>query len=405
MEVILSNRITVIAVRTGDSLEGALRLEVHKQSGTRQTLLGAWDWFPKGNPGREAGQRMMMHVNPEILKSLVDEANLKSPREKNKAIQLMFYDYIKRETNPLENEDAFLNALRENIPSIFFLSGDRILSADEIGIDARSEIDPEMRRNMRPELMLAKGRERALDGAIFMASEKLLLLAVRAARQGTTSMHTIYQDLIKRLASHATNQRKTQFPLSELTQKLMELSSIYDLYAKYGLTPKLQADVLVELLGKIRVPKQSVAEAVLEPYVESLTEQANSLKYAYKVIDTFVSTANDYLWDKKLEFSVGEGMLVRNQLGEVLQPRDLSSGEQQIILLFCHIIMAHESGGIFIVDEPEISLNVKWQRRLVESLLRLDLAGNLQFVLASHSMEVLTQHSDSVVPLIEVNNA
>lgn len=217
-------------------------------------------------------------------------------------------------------------------------------------------------------------------------------------------MHSIYEDLIERFSNRTTGEQIANLPLDELKKTLMSLSDAYERYSLYGLAPKLRGKALVILLARIGPSERRMAEEILQPYVESLTEQANSLEKAYYVIDTLVSTVNSFLHDKRLGFSIGEGLVVRSKLGDVLQPRDLSSGEQQLLLLFCHITMAHDSGGIFIVDEPEISLNIRWQRRLVDSLLKLDSAKNLQFILASHSMEILTQHRDSVVTLKELTD-
>ena len=51
------------------------------------------------------------------------------------------------------------------------------------------------------------------------------------------------------------------------------------------------------------------------------------------------------------------------------------------------------------IDEPEISLNVKWQRELIQSLLEITEGANVQFIFASHSIELISQHLNRVVKL------
>jgi len=68
-------------------------------------------------------------------------------------------------------------------------------------------------------------------------------------------------------------------------------------------------------------------------------------------------------------------------------------------LLFCHTLIARDRPSIFIIDEPELSLNVKWQRKLLEALLDVVAKSQIQFLFASHSIELLAQHRDKVVPL------
>jgi ABC-type glutathione transport system ATPase component len=52
------------------------------------------------------------------------------------------------------------------------------------------------------------------------------------------------------------------------------------------------------------------------------------------------------------------------------------------------------------IDEPEISLNIKWQRQLIKALLGIADEGRVQFIFASHSIELLSQHRDRVVKLV-----
>jgi predicted ATP-binding protein involved in virulence len=112
-----------------------------------------------------------------------------------------------------------------------------------------------------------------------------------------------------------------------------------------------------------------------------------------------------------IEFSLREGVAIRGIGRETLDPNWLSSGEKQLILLLSNTILARDSAGIFLIDEPELSLNVKWQRRLVEALLRCAHGANIQYILASHSLELITQHRQNAVQLIaeasepEVRNA
>lgn len=401
-EVFLSNGVTVSANRSGEKLLGGVRVEVARVTDSNRELLGGWDWFPENDPDGEASRRFFASIDTSVVREL----KVRSSKERSKALESALVAYWGKESNPREGEEAFYRALRENVPRLYFLTADRTLISDEVDPDLATGPMTDSRRAMRPEVMVAEGRQRALNLAISTASRRLSQIAVRATRQGSESMHNIYQDLIRRLASRSSSAKTSQPPtaIADLTETLLALSARYDLYAKYGIAPRLEGPALVELLGSIRPRDRSIAVHVLRPYVESLSKQANSFAQAYGVIDTFVGTVNEFLYDKTLSFAVGDGILVRNRLGDLLEPRDLSSGEQQLLLLFCHITTAQDSGGIFIIDEPEISLNVKWQRKLVDSLLKLDPAGNLQFVLASHSLELLTKHRDSVVSLHEVAN-
>lgn len=104
--------------------------------------------------------------------------------------------------------------------------------------------------------------------------------------------------------------------------------------------------------------------------------------------------------DKSISFHVRLGFKIMSRNREDLSPRMLSSGERHLLLLFCNAITALDDQSIFIIDEPEISLNIKWQRKLITSLLDFVKDSAVQYVFASHSMQILAQHEDKVVKLV-----
>jgi energy-coupling factor transporter ATP-binding protein EcfA2 len=68
--------------------------------------------------------------------------------------------------------------------------------------------------------------------------------------------------------------------------------------------------------------------------------------------------------------------------------------------MFCHTVLPRGGQTIFAIDEPELSLNVKWQRKLIRALQEVVGDSHVQFVFASHSMEFLSEHLEKVVELI-----
>ena len=107
--------------------------------------------------------------------------------------------------------------------------------------------------------------------------------------------------------------------------------------------------------------------------------------------------------DKEIRFQLSQGFMIINRFGDILQPAQLSSGEQQLLLLFCYVLVARDTPSIFMIDEPEISLNIKWQRIIINSLLDITDGANIQFIFASHSLEIISQHRHRVVKLENEN--
>ncbi|MEG3048379.1 MAG: AAA family ATPase [Mucinivorans sp.] len=66
--------------------------------------------------------------------------------------------------------------------------------------------------------------------------------------------------------------------------------------------------------------------------------------------------------------------------------RALSSGERHIFRLLYNILTAPRA-SVLILDEPEISLQIDWQKVLLEDILKLN--PNLQILLATHSPAIV----------------
>ena len=76
-----------------------------------------------------------------------------------------------------------------------------------------------------------------------------------------------------------------------------------------------------------------------------------------------------------------------NQMGEVLQPYQLSSGEKQMLVILLTVLIEDQKPYVLFMDEPEVSLHVDWQQRLID--LILDLNPNVQIILSTHAPAVI----------------
>lgn len=91
------------------------------------------------------------------------------------------------------------------------------------------------------------------------------------------------------------------------------------------------------------------------------------------------------------------------QNGEVLTPYQLSSGEKQMLVIMMTVLVENGEHYALLMDEPEISLHIEWQKGLL-SLIR-ELNPNAQIILSTHSpalimdgwMDVVTEVEDVTV--------
>lgn len=72
-----------------------------------------------------------------------------------------------------------------------------------------------------------------------------------------------------------------------------------------------------------------------------------------------------------------------NKQEETIKLSDLSSGEKQIVSLFSHLYLSGQQSYFVIIDEPELSLSVPWQRRFLIDIHKGGFCAGL--IAATHS--------------------
>lgn len=105
-------------------------------------------------------------------------------------------------------------------------------------------------------------------------------------------------------------------------------------------------------------------------------------------ISAFCKLCSDYMVDKYFHYDSTKftfSILPRDKNVDVkdIELRDLSSGEKQIVSLFSHLYLSGNKRYFVLIDEPELSLSVPWQRRFLADIRRGDFCAGL--IAATHS--------------------
>lgn len=82
-----------------------------------------------------------------------------------------------------------------------------------------------------------------------------------------------------------------------------------------------------------------------------------------------------------------ENELRFTQIGETLLPYQLSSGEKQLLIILTTVLVEDEQPYVLFMDEPEVSLHIEWQKRLIDLVMELN--PNVQILLTTHSPAVI----------------
>jgi ABC-type ATPase involved in cell division len=115
----------------------------------------------------------------------------------------------------------------------------------------------------------------------------------------------------------------------------------------------------------------------------------------------FESIVNSKLEHKVMGFDADNGLAFTSAIGDgaPIAPDQLSSGEQHLIVVTFRLLFEAEPGELVLVDEPEISLHVAWQRQFLDDLQRIAGLRELRFIVATHSPQIVGRWTSRLVQI------
>ena len=157
--------------------------------------------------------------------------------------------------------------------------------------------------------------------------------------------------------------------------------------------PPGDKSVLKERVSSMAARSYNPRDNVIAHFLQKLIALNNELQASEKSVRRFVEVCNQYLSDKRLVYDevrytveidiIREGHVASEAAAEKLELRMLSSGEKQIVSLFSQIYLSGGHRFFVVIDEPELSLSVIWQRRFLPDILN---SGNCSGLVAvTHS--------------------
>ena len=127
-------------------------------------------------------------------------------------------------------------------------------------------------------------------------------------------------------------------------------------------------------------------------------------KNARKSIDQFIEIVNIFLLDgedgKNIKIT-NDGTIYfeTSYTNQKIDITYLSSGEKQLVNLFANFIfkVSDMKNGIFVADEPELSLHLRWQTKFIKQLHQIN--PNIQLIFATHSPELVGPFRDKIIKI------
>ena len=123
-----------------------------------------------------------------------------------------------------------------------------------------------------------------------------------------------------------------------------------------------------------------IIAALQEGYADAAQQLSDSKRRFQDIVDDLFAETGEKIirTENEIRFS---------QIGETLLPYQLSSGEKQVLAILLTVLVEDQQPYVLFMDEPEVSLHIEWQKRLIDLVIELN--PNVQILLTTHSPAVI----------------
>lgn len=297
------------------------------------------------------------------------------------------------------------NALSE-IVNVSWLSVHRGVDIGELGyaedeeFEIRSSVDQRLKALTRQfityQLSLSQESERLLSDFQNQVLESMLF--------NSQLDRANYSDLIKIDFSKEKSNLQITFEELGLNVKTLQpkidrhfkeiTTCIARIKDKVSIAQEKHKEPLFNLGDVLPIPLIARTQYIINIRKENKKQVSN----IFRPIDFFIKLVNEYFksTNKEIVADKEEGLtvIVRQQPVPIYQ---LSSGEKQLLIILLEALLQKNEPCLYIADEPEISLHVEWQEKLLDSIRKLN--GQAQLIIATHSPEIVSDYGNKTIDM------
>lgn len=282
---------------------------------------------------------------------------------------------LNRKIEELNSAFDLIKVIQQDIGKVHFIQEQRLIE--------KREIPDEERRYSQPKTEYVT--------VINENSEKLKAELAEIMKRHSTISSNLDSSYIKRLFEADS----VGITYSDIVKQLDFLQKRQDKLQKYGLAEIQNASYL----NQLNQDKLKRFDVELSIYLEDANAKYKVFEPIINKLELYEDIVNEKLAFKKMVLSRTDGIVVKTNDGSSLSLNELSSGEQEILVLFYKLIFESDV-NLLLIDEPEISLHIVWQKELLENLKSVvKLKKNIKVIIATHSPQIISHNWDLQIDL------
>ncbi|GHV89307.1 hypothetical protein AGMMS50267_16670 [Spirochaetia bacterium] len=181
----------------------------------------------------------------------------------------------------------------------------------------------------------------------------------------------------------------------EFDERIQKLAIKQKQLKEYGITTTAPA-----------IPEYNTDKSdVLAVYLDDSEKKTMVFDELLGKINLFLKMLNEkQLVNKEIKIDGGNGFSIVTKGKKLIDPALLSSGEQQEIILLYELLFKTQPNTLILIDEPETSLHIMWQKAFVKDLLAITKIRSIAFCFATHSPQIINGRWDLVTDLYTLTN-
>ena len=205
---------------------------------------------------------------------------------------------------------------------------------------------------------------------------------------------TLDQTFPQRLMSLMTTSDKIH--ISDIQARMEKLTEKTENYKTIGILDGTTAHPFdigsLDALDDTRASAMNLYVQDTERKLEVLDDLANRTRH-------LLDNVNKKFRHKRLRLDREEGLIAQRKEDQNLPLHSLSSGEQHELVLHYDLLFKTLPNTVVLIDEPEISLHVAWQKDFLLDLMEIVRISGFDAVVATHSPYIVGDRDDLMVGL------
>ncbi|MFG2317393.1 MULTISPECIES: AAA family ATPase [Streptomyces] len=158
---------------------------------------------------------------------------------------------------------------------------------------------------------------------------------------------------------------------------------------------------VLDASGELPLPDRTLEpweKRVLWTYLDDTEEKLSTFQSLLDRVALLREIVNSRFLYKELVLD-REGFKVVTAAGKEIKASQLSSGEQHELVLTYDLLFNAHRNSLVLIDEPEISLHVAWQKEFLNDIVRIAAINSSRFIVATHSPQIINKYWSQTVGL------